>query len=140
MIADRRGISLGKAAIARATRIGDGTITTVDVRVSPVVQVLGITFDANHNITNSTVTDAVAANTTDSHTHSNSAVLDAITASFTTAINTHINDLETRLAALELALAGYASHTHDYSDGTVADTDIGGSAQVDATRTTAGVN
>ena len=140
MIRDRRGQSLGKAAIARTTRIGDGTVTAVDARVSPMTQILGITFDANSNIVDSTVTNAVSANTAASHSHNNSAVLDAITASFTTAINAHINDLETRLAALELALANYTTHTHNYSDGTIADTDLGGSTQVNTTRTTTGVS
>ena len=140
MIRDKRGQSLGKTAIARTTRIGDGTVTTVDARVSPMTQILGITFDANSNIVNSIVTDAVSANTAARHSHSNSAVLNATSASFTTAINEHINNLETRLAALELALANYATHTHNYNDGTIADTNLGGSAQVDTTRTTTGVN
>ena len=140
MASGRRGQSLGKAALARTTRIGDGTIATVDLRVSPMAQILGITFDANSNIVSSTVTDAVTANTAANHSHSNSAILDAMTASFTTVINAHINDLETRLAALELALADYATHTHNYSDGTIADTVNGGSAQIDTTRTTTGVN
>ena len=116
MASDRRGQSLGKAALARTTRIGDGTIATVDLRVSPMAQILGITFDANSNIVSSTVTDAVTANTAANHS------------------------LETRLATLELVLANYATHTHNYSDGTIADTDLGGSAQVDTTRTTTGVN
>jgi len=116
MASGRRGQSLGKAALARTTRIGDGTITAVDSRVSPMAQILGIVFDASNNIINSAVTDAVSANT----------------------IN--IADLETSLATLELALANYATHTHNYSDGTIADTDLGGSAQIDTTRTTTGVN
>ena len=165
MADNKRGQSLGKAAIARTTRIGDGTITTVDRRVSPMVQILGITFDANNNIIGSTVIDEVNANTAARHLHSNLAILDATTASFTTAINDHINNLETRLAALELtlanhttaindhinnletrlatlelALANYATHTHNYNDGTIADTAVGGSAQIDTIRTTTGVN
>ena len=140
MADNKRGQSLGKAAIARTTRIGDGTITTVDRRVSPMVQILGITFDANNNIIGSTVIDAVDANTAARHSHSNLAILDATTASFTTAINDHINNLETRLATLELALANYATHTHNYNDGTIADTADGGSVQIDTIRTTTGVN
>ena len=140
MIKDKRGQSLGKAAIARTTRIGNGTINTVDKRVSPIAQILGIAFDTNGNIINSTVIDAVDANTAARHSHSNLAILDATTASFTTAINDHINNLETRLAALELALANYATHTHNYNDGTIADTAVGGSAQIDTIRTTTGVN
>ena len=140
MIDNKRGQSLGKAAIARTTRIGDGTITTVDKRVSPIAQILGIAFDANGNIISSTVIDAINSNTAARHSHSNSAILDATTASFTTAINDHINNLETRLAALESALADYATHTHNYSDGTIADTATGGSPQIDTIRTTSGVN
>ena len=140
MATGNSGKRLSKAALARATRIGDGTITTVDKRVSPMTQVLGIAFDANNNITSSSVTAAVTENTNARHSHTNAVLLAAITASFTTEINTHISELETRLAALELKLINYTTHTHDYSDGTIADTDVGGSVQVDVTRTTAGVN
>ena len=116
MIKDKRGQYLGKAALARTIRIGDGTINTVDARVSPIAQILGIAFDTNGNIISSTVIDTVTANTT------------------------HIADLETRLSALEIALADYATHTHNYSDGTIADTATGGSPQIDTIRTTSGVN
>lgn len=62
------------------------------------------------------------------------------TISNVTGLQTIIDDYESRIAALETLLTNYTSHTHDYDDGTINDTDDGTGTQTDTTRTTTGVN
>ena len=54
--------------------------------------------------------------------------------------NDNIADLQARLTNLENRLANYETHTHDYIDSTINDTDDGSGTQTDITKTTSGVN
>jgi len=134
------GSKLAKIAIAHVRNIERGSTLVSDPRVSPLSQSFGVTYDGNNNILNNTTTTRIGSLENDTHTHTNKAILDATNASYTVVINTHIDDLETRLAALELALAAYATHTHNYNDATITDTADGSGASGDTVRTTGGVN
>lgn len=46
----KKSDKLAKASLARINGVVAGTTTTVDARVSPLSQSLGITYDANHNV------------------------------------------------------------------------------------------
>ncbi len=57
------------------------------------------------------------------------------------AAEVNIVDLQDRIAILEAWIIDtFPNHTHNYEDGTIADTDLGGSTEVETTKTTTGVN
>lgn len=45
---------IARASLAKVNSVTEGTTTTVDGRVSPMSQSLGITFDSAHNVTGNT--------------------------------------------------------------------------------------
>ena len=130
----KRGQALGKAALAKATRIIAGDTTTHDPKVSPMAQSLGITFDANNNVTGNQTTDDIAAIDSKATTNANDIQV----------LSNKINAIAAVLGITfngdgTLASEGYSTHTHAYLDGTIADTDDGSGVQTDTQRTTDGV-
>lgn len=136
------GSRLAKAALAKnnttvVTILGD--YETDRSRFQSLGNSLEVTYDVNNNVASNGVKDAVIANTNLAHGHTNKSILDATTASYTIAIDLHVADLESRLAALELALANYTIHTHSYNDRTISDTADGTGITTDTPRSTGGV-
>lgn len=43
-------VNIAKVALAKVNSVASGTTTTVDARVSPMSQSLGITYDASNNV------------------------------------------------------------------------------------------
>ena len=90
-----KGTKLAKAALARINNITSGTTGTIDQRVSPMAQSLGITFDGNNNVLdNGTNDDILLIN----------AKIDAIAALFKITFD----------ASGSIVAEEYTTHTHNY--------------------------
>lgn len=79
-------------------------------------QNMGVTYDANNNVTGNNTLVRLGVVETDDHTHSNKAILDLVEEALTLAMKTAYDGYEARIAALELELANYTMHTHNYDD------------------------
>ncbi len=153
-----QAISLAKSAMAKANNIESGTTTTIDARVSPLSQSLGITYDTAHNVvgnqTNDDITDLQTRVTNTENNKLNTGdllneiknvdgagsgvdadLLDGKQASEFT-LQTETDSLNNRLTNLENRLADYETHKHNYIDSTINDTDDGSGTQTDTTKTT----
>jgi len=53
-------VNLAKTALAKINNVEAGTTTTVDARVSPLSQSLGVTYDSNNNVTSNQTNDDIA--------------------------------------------------------------------------------
>lgn len=56
----QQALMLSRAALGKVNSISAGTTTTVDARVSPLSQSLGVTYDSNNNVTGNQTNDDIA--------------------------------------------------------------------------------
>ena len=115
----QQALMLSRAALGKVNSISAGTTTTVDARVSPLSQSLGVTYDSNNNVTGNQTNDDI----TDLQNKINS-------------LENNVSDLQNRITNLENRLANYENHTHSYTDDTITDTDDGTGETVTTTKTT----
>ncbi len=89
----QQALTLAQAALGKANSISAGTTTTVDARVSPLSQSLGVTYDSNNNVTGNQTNYDIAD------------------------LQARITDLENRLANYE-----NHTHSYDDDNGTTVTT------------------
>ena len=119
-----KGKKLAKAALAKTNTIQvsiEGDYEDSRQRFNSLSTALGVTYDGNNNVVDEQIVDDVA-------------LLQSQVLSLVTLLNSTFNGLG------NIDVDGYSSHTHDYNDGTIADTDDGTGTQTDTNRTTGGVN
>lgn len=135
-----KGEKLAKAAlsVSRTKVTITGEYEEDRQKFGAMTQDLAITFDGNNNILVNGIKNNVTSNT--NHRNITSGNPHNVVISDLTGLQAIIDDYESRIATLETLLTNYTSHTHDYDDGTINDTDDGTGTQTDTTRTTTGVN
>jgi hypothetical protein len=136
-----KGQKLGKAALARVNSVASGDVTTVDARVSPMAQSLGIVFGTNYTVASNqttarlTTVESAISNLEGRVTSNEDDKLIAMNKlnAIATVLGITFNSDGT------LNTEAYSSHTHSYEDSTINDTADGTGTETVTVKSSSGV-